>query len=290
MPTQIKRPVGVTILALIYLWIGCGGTLFFPIIALTVGTSEISRLIAGDAIHSESVLRITGILFSSLWFLTYVAYAVLGFGLWKLRSYARTGVIALNTFFLAVAVVALPILAKPLFMGIALIVGTLPPFAWIIWYLRRPRIRYAFGVGPAPGEDPNAAPRGLSKIGIAWVVICLIATFALFLAAVFVAATTMMRSTGAYQLAIRQAQGSACVTRMLGAPIEAGWMLTGGTNESDSSGLANLSIPIHGPKGKGSLLLEAKKSDGVWAITSLILDTDSGQKQLVPENPSGGCQ
>ncbi len=67
-------------------------------------------------------------------------------------------------------------------------------------------------------------------------------------------------------------------------------MLTGGTNESDSSGLANLSIPIHGPKGKGSLLLEAKKSDGVWAITSLILDTDSGQKQLVPENPSGGCQ
>jgi hypothetical protein len=96
MISQKKRPVGVTLLAAMFLWIGCLGTIFFPIILLSGGTTTLWGLIAPEAIHSQLLLQITSYLFFSVWFLFYVAYAVIGFGLWKLRNWARRSVLALT--------------------------------------------------------------------------------------------------------------------------------------------------------------------------------------------------
>ena len=282
--------MGVTLLAIQYLWIGCFWILFFPLIALTGGTLDVWKDLAGSTIHSTSALKFTGIVFSLIWFLAYVAYAILGFGLWKLRNFGRQGFIAINAFLLVVCAIAIPIFASPLYVGVALDLGILPPIAWIIWYLNRPRVRYAFGVWHPPTASPDTFPPGLSKVGKVWVSLGPIASFALFVLAIFVSSNAIMRSTGAYQIAMRQIQDSPCATSSLGTPIESGWMMSGTTSESKKSGSAEVTIPIHGPKGKGNLNVEAKKSDGKWSITSMTLDTDSGQKQLVPQPASGGCQ
>jgi hypothetical protein len=67
-------------------------------------------------------------------------------------------------------------------------------------------------------------------------------------------------------------------------------MTTGGTEESNVEGSANLNIPVSGPKGKGSLELEAEKQSGVWKINSLVLVHDSKRIKIEPSVPNSGCQ
>jgi len=289
MPTAIKRPVGVTILACIYLWIGCFGTLFSPIIALTGGVTSLWRFEAGGAIHSELALRVTGWVFACTWFSLFLAYAIGGFGLWKLRDWARRLFIWINLFFVAAAAVALPIFARPALLAVPLFIGTVPTLAWIIWYLMRPRVRFAFGAYSLPAEGaPNPMPHGLSKMGIAWTVMGMIATFALFFVCIMLVAETMIHASDGYQLGVKRADSSPCVLNALGAPVSAEWLTSGSINESGSDGDADLTISLKGPKGKGKLQLESRKTDGVWEITSMVLVTDSDRIRLVPASPS--CQ
>ena len=146
---QRKRPVGVTILALVYLWIGCFGTLVFPFIALNGGSSQIWRHWVAGAIHSEPALRVTGHIFTLIWFLWYVAYGVIGFGLWKLRNWAYRAILVMNEFFVVVCLLVLPFLVRPPALAVAVVIGTAIPFACIVWYLKQPNVGFAFGARPA---------------------------------------------------------------------------------------------------------------------------------------------
>ena len=287
MPTAFKRPVGVTIIALVYLWIGCGGTLFFPILALTGGVAPLWQRLLEDAVRSEALLKTLEILLSAIWFLAYVAYAVCGFGLWKLRNWARKSVIGINVLLLAATVIAAPIFARPLLLAIPLLICAVIPFSWIIWYLMRPRVRYAFGAESRP-ENVAAIQesRGLSKMGIAWVVVGVAAVFALFFVSVFALVETMFQANEGYRLALDEARKSPCVSRAIGTPFSAEWLTTGETNESGSEGSAKLLIPLRGPKGKGSLDVEAHKADGVWKIDSLDFMHNDDETHLVPADPS----
>jgi hypothetical protein len=281
-----KRPVGITLLALAYLWIGLG-TIIFPILLYTGAVTDLWRHIAPDAIHSEVLLKFASYLFFFVLYACYVAYALIGFGLWKLRNWARKSAIAFNVF---LVISTLPILlfrVRPWFIGIPLLLGTLPVFGWIIWYLRRPRVRFAFGESSSLDDGEfSSTPRGLSKMGIAWVVVGVVATFALFFVCVMCLAETMMHAVGAYPMALKQAQNSPCVAELVGTPITPEWMISGNTNENSTGGSAELSIPVHGPKGSGSLELEARKRGGAWHITSLVLVHDSDNIQIVPSQSS----
>ena len=275
----------MTILALIYLWIGGLGTLFFPVIALSGGGTDLWRHRAEGAIQSEAALRITGALFSAVLFLCYVAYAVMGFGFWKLRNWARKLAVGINLFFGVAAAIALPIFARPALVAIPLCIGTVPPLAWIVWYLMRPRVRYAFGALQAQESDgPDTTPRGLSKMGIAWVAIGVVATFALFFVSVFVLVESMFHSSGVYTMALTKAQKSPCVAHVLGSPLKPDWMTSGEINENNDEGSAELSIPVSGPKGSGSLELKAQRESGTWEIQSLILEHDVDRIQIVPSS------
>jgi len=283
MPSAIKRPVGVTILALIYLWIGCLGTIVFPFIALTGGGSLLWRGWVAGTIHSEAILRVTGYIFTFVWFLLYVAYAFMGFGFWKLRNWARKVAVGINLFFAVAAAAALPIFAKPALIAVLLCIGTIPPILWIVWYLMRPRVRYAFGALEArEAFDQDAAPSGLSKMGIAWVVIGVVATFALFFVSVFVLVESMFHGSEVYAAALAKAQENPCVVQKLGSPMKPDWMTSGQINETNDEGDAELSIPLRGPRGSGSLELKAKRENKVWEIQSLILEHDIDRVQIVP--------
>ena len=61
----------------------------------------------------------------------------------------------------------------------------------------------------------------------------------------------------------------------LGTPIEEGWYLSGKTNVNGGSGDADISIPISGPKGKGTIYAVATKSAGEWTYSKLQVKIDS---------------
>ncbi len=78
-----KRPLGITLLALPFLRIGCGGTLIFPIIMLVGGANDpLDALLAGR-IQSENLRLASTCLLSLVWFGGYVLYA------WINRGHVR---------------------------------------------------------------------------------------------------------------------------------------------------------------------------------------------------------
>lgn len=287
-----KRPVGITLLACVFLWIGCLGTIFFPILAIFGGIKTLWPLIAGGAIHSEFWLGITSYLFAAIWYLFYVAYAVIGFGLWKLKSWAHKAVLALSVFFIATSLLILPFFVKPLDFALAMAVGMVPPFAWTVFYLMRPRVCFAFGAWPSTRDwNPQASyPPSLSKVGKAWVIAGILTTLGLFIGGLMFTVERTFQSSEIYQTSLKEAQNSPCVTASLGSPLTPGWGTSGRIEESREKGSANLSIPVHGSKGKGSLDLTAKKQGGVWKIDSLVLVHGAVQIQIEPSDASTGCQ
>ena len=84
-----------------------------------------------------------------------------------------------------------------------------------------------------------------------------------------------LKQTDVYQTALARAKADHRVTTALGAPIEEGWYLSGNTQVSGSSGEADLTIPISGPKGKGTIYAVATKSAGEWTYSKLIVKIDS---------------
>jgi hypothetical protein len=110
---------------------------------------------------------------------------------------------------------------------------------------------------------------------------------AVFVAGLFASIERSFRSSTAYAMALNRAQASPCVARTLGQPVEAKGFISGNMNTANDSGEADLEIPIHGPKAGGSLHVEAQKTTGGWAISSLTVEHSEGQIQLVPI--ASGC-
>ena len=69
-------------------------------------------------------------------------------------------------------------------------------------------------------------------------------------------------------------QTNTTAIELLGDPIEAGWLMSGSINTSGNSGDANFTIPVSGPKGKGTVYVEAYKDGGNWQYTQLYLEVE----------------
>jgi len=68
----------------------------------------------------------------------------------------------------------------------------------------------------------------------------------------------------------------------LGVPIEDGLFITGSVEENDSSGTADLEIPVSGVNRSGTLHVTAVKEENTWRLTYLMLDAGGQEYQLVP--------
>lgn len=100
-----------------------------------------------------------------------------------------------------------------------------------------------------------------------------------FLAAVLVFVFGLMKSSDAYKLAFAKAQQSPVAMATLGEPLKSGLFVSGNVHVNGSSGAADLAIPVSGPKGSGTLHLQATKSAGRWTFQQLFLDvTATGQR------------
>lgn len=83
-----------------------------------------------------------------------------------------------------------------------------------------------------------------------------------------------MKQSDVYKMAVARAKADSRVIAALGTPIEEGWYLSGNTSVNGGSGDADLSIPISGPKGKGTIYAVAKKSGGEWTYSKLAVKID----------------
>ena len=96
--------------------------------------------------------------------------------------------------------------------------------------------------------------------------------FVVFVGSIALIVFSAMKSTDVYKDALARAQVHPSVIEALGAPIEEGFLVSGNTNVNGASGEANLSIPISGPKGKGTIYVAANKSLGRWNYSGLIVE------------------
>ena len=287
-----KRPIGVLLLTLVFLWIGCGGTILFPIFVLDGQARSLFKQLAYGVFRSGFWVNAWSYAFCFLWYALYVAYAAIGIGLWKLRDWARRAVIVLFAF---LAFISIPVLLfrVPWQVTLPIVVGMImPPCAWAIWYLKRPRVRFAFEATLSSVDTGNGfvPPPKLSTLGRIGVIAGVVGTFFLFLVALPFAMDEAIRTSSVYPVILEQTRNSTCIATVLGAPYTAdkGW--SGNFRDHGADGSANLRVPIHGPKGHGTLLVLAEKQTGVWKVTSLKLTQASEEEGPSRKVPAAVCQ
>jgi hypothetical protein len=287
-----KRPLGVLLLTLLFLWIGCGGTILFPIFVFDGQATSLFKQLAYGVFRSEFWLSASSYAFCFLLFALYLAYAAIGIGLWKLRDWARRAVVVLFSF---ICIASIPVLLFriPWQVTVPMVVGmVMPPFAWAIWYLKRPRVRFAFDAASSSVDTGNGfvPPPKLSTLGRIGVIAGAVGTFFLFLVSLSLALDEAIRTSAVYPAILEQTRNSACIASVLGAPLTPDRGLSGSFHERGPYGAANLRIPMHGPKGHGTLLVLAEKQVGVWKVTSLKLTQESEQEGSSRSVPVITCQ
>ena len=103
---------------------------------------------------------------------------------------------------------------------------------------------------------------------------CVTLTFGLFY---------LIKTTEPYQYGLEQAQQHPEVIQILGEPITDGWWISGNIETNNSSGTADISIPLGGPRGNGTLFVIGDKEAGKWTYSRIRFQADSGEEvELIP--------
>ena len=141
----------------------------------------------------------------------------------------------------------------------------------------------------APGQIPTQ-PKGWLARNWKLLLGVLAALMVFAIAAVFGILTLVMsaiKGSDVAKEAMARARSNPAVVQYLGTPIEVGWLVSGAINLSGSSGDATLSLPISGPKGKGTLYVMAQKSAGTWTYRLMQAAIEgSGQRIDLIAQPS----
>jgi hypothetical protein len=91
---------------------------------------------------------------------------------------------------------------------------------------------------------------------------------------------TLMKSSDVYSGAVLRAKSSPALIAVLGNPIKDGFFFTGNISENNSSGSANLAIPISGPNGTANLYVTARRSLGKWHFEGLVAEIDKTKQRI----------
>lgn len=78
-----------------------------------------------------------------------------------------------------------------------------------------------------------------------------------------------LKSSDAYKTAVARAEADPRVADAIGQPIQEAFFIVGKTEVHGASGESDLTIPIHGPKGKATIHAVATKSSGEWHYSTL---------------------
>jgi hypothetical protein len=132
---------------------------------------------------------------------------------------------------------------------------------------------------PAPALMPKQRRNWLGrnwKRLLAAVFVCGI----VFVVGIFALIMSAMRSSDVVKEAVARARSNAVLAQRLGAPIGEGWFVGGSINVSPGSGDADLSVPISGPKGKGTVYVTAQKTAGTWAYSLMVATVEGSSEKI----------
>jgi hypothetical protein len=101
--------------------------------------------------------------------------------------------------------------------------------------------------------------------------------FALFASSIVFIVFGALKSTDIYKTAVVRAKADLRVRAALGDDVHEGMFVSGNTSVNGASGQADLSIPISGSKGKGTIYVVATRSVGEWNYTQLVVKTEGGK-------------
>ena len=93
-----------------------------------------------------------------------------------------------------------------------------------------------------------------------------------FVFVIYGAVTGAIRSSDAYQEGMNRARSNPEVVAALGEPIESGWLISGSINVNGPSGNVDVSIPISGPKGSGTLYVVGTRNAGRWQYSTMAVE------------------
>ena len=99
-------------------------------------------------------------------------------------------------------------------------------------------------------------------------------------AGIFALVMGSLKQSDAYKDALTAVRSNPAAVEALGEPIEPGFFLSGSVNVTGPAGDAELSIPLHGPRGKGTLYLEATKRAGRWEYSLLELAVAGKEERI----------
>ena len=110
-----------------------------------------------------------------------------------------------------------------------------------------------------------------------------------FAGSMIVGLTNVFKESTPYQEALEMANSNEQLEAVLGTPIEKDGMVKGSFTIKNSEGHANFDIPVKGPKGEGTLYLDADRINDSWVYNVLevvvkkTLDTIKITPALLPQ-------
>lgn len=122
-----------------------------------------------------------------------------------------------------------------------------------------------------------------------WVVplggcLSLIVLFVIFVGSVFWGVTSALQESQPYEYALEKINQDEEIIRVLGSPIEKDGMIQGSYNYTNGKKSADMIIPVSGPKGSGTLFVEAAGEDDQWTYNVIRVEiTDDESIDLLEE-------
>ncbi len=100
-----------------------------------------------------------------------------------------------------------------------------------------------------------------------------------FIALIVFSVMGMLKSSDVYTEAVAAARANDEVKTLIGEPISEGAMPTGSININGSTGQADLSIALSGPKGSATLNAKATRAEGQWTFSKLeVVPSGNGKR------------
>jgi hypothetical protein len=111
---------------------------------------------------------------------------------------------------------------------------------------------------------------------VKWVILIAVGAIFAFLVGIF----HLLGNSEPAKAALHRAQSNPQLVERLGQPIQQGLIVSGNIQYNGPSGHAELSIPISGPKGKGTLYSISNRRMGVWEFEALRFAADGQHARL----------
>lgn len=108
----------------------------------------------------------------------------------------------------------------------------------------------------------------------------IIIAFFVFVGSLIFGVNEFISESMPYKNALAKVNEDEYVIDILGSPIESDGIVNGNMSYKNSTGMADISIPIKGPKGKAKLYAVGTKNNDLWTYTEIYVIIEETGEQI----------